>query len=417
MLGNAVVQGIVINSRDITERKQLEEQLLQTHKMEAIGLLAGGIAHDFNNILVPIIGYVELAMMRIPPEDKSYAYLQSVRAAADRATELTRQILAFSRKQVMQMQVIDLNTVVAEFEKMLHRLIREDIDLQAILAPDLHLVRGDKGQIAQVLLNLAVNARDAMPHGGKLTIETANVYLDETYVRQHACSHPPGNFAMLAVSDTGYGMDAETQKRIFEPFFTTKEHGKGTGLGLATVFGIVKQHDGNIWVYSEPGKGTTFKIYLPRAQAAGDALRVPDVSIPATNGTETILVVEDEAMVRQFVCETLAEHGYKVIDAQGAHDALQCVNEQPDAVHLLLTDLIMPEMSGHELYQKVTAVRPDVKVLYMSGYTDSVVIRHGLTESGSNFLQKPVTVQNLTAKVRQVLNTVAEPVLDAEGQA
>ncbi|MCB0154884.1 MAG: PAS domain S-box protein, partial [Anaerolineae bacterium] len=292
--------------RDVTRQRQLEAQLLQAQKMEAIGRLAGGIAHDFNNLLVPIVGYVEMGLMRLSPTEKLYADLTRVREAAERATSLTRQILAFSRKQVLQMEIVDLNTVVTDFQKMTHRLIREDIELVTILEPALFRVKADPGQIGQVLLNLVVNARDAMPLGGKLTLQTANVFLDEAYVKRYAEAQPPGHYAMLAVSDTGQGMDAATRRQIFEPFFTTKERGKGTGLGLSTVFGIVKQHGGNIWVYSEPGQGATFKIYLPIAEEPGQMAEAALPEPALTYGTETILVVEDDEMVRQLVCETLA---------------------------------------------------------------------------------------------------------------
>jgi PAS domain S-box-containing protein len=396
--------------RDIADRKwaeeqrvRLETQLHQAQKMESLGRLAGGIAHDFNNILVPIIGYVELGMMNLSPENELYTDLKRVREAANKATDLTRQILAFSRKQVLEMRVLDLNTVVTDFENMMQRLIGEDIELQTFLDPTLYRIKADKGQIEQVLLNLVVNARDAMPMGGKLTIETANIYLDETYVKKYVNAQPPGHYALLAVSDTGHGMDAETQQQIFEPFFTTKAQGEGTGLGLATVFGIVKQHGGNILVYSEPGKGATFKIYLPQAEGT---VQTPDTTVTESAsiyGTETVLVVEDEEMVRKLVCETLETYGYEVIEAQSPNDGLQLASAE-DKIHLLLTDVIMPEMNGRELYQKVAAAQPGIRVLYMSGYTDNVIVHHGMLDEGVNFLQKPFTVHNLIRKIRQVLS-------------
>ncbi|MBN2390098.1 MAG: PAS domain S-box protein [Anaerolineae bacterium] len=404
LLHDPVVQGIVVNSRDITERKQLEEQIRQIQKMEAIGQLAGGIAHDFNNILVPISLYTEMALRKLSPDEKLYANLQVIREAAGRAADLTRQILAFSRRQVLDMRVLDLNAVVEDFQKMLQRLIGENITLETFLESDLYPVRADKAQIEQVLLNLAVNARDAMPAGGKLTLETANVYLDEAYISQHADTLLPGYYVMLTVSDTGHGMDATTQQRIFEPFFTTKAPGKGTGLGLATVFGIVKQHEGNIYVYSETDKGTTFKIYLPRVEGiveTSDATITPPVTL---RGTETILVFEDDVVVRKLIGETLIGHGYHVIEAQNIEDGLQHAATYKGAIHLLLTDVIMPEMNGQELYQHIATLHPTIKVLYMSGYTDNVVVHHGILEPGINFLQKPFTIDNLTRKVRQILD-------------
>lgn len=397
--------------RDITERKRAEEahqkleaDLRQAQKMEAIGRLAGGIAHDFNNILVPIIGYTELGMKKLSPDDPIYSDLQRVREAAERAAGLTRQILAFSRKQVLEMRAIDLNALIMDFEKMIQRLIGENIEVQISAEPMLHWIKADKGQIEQVLLNLAVNAHDAMPQGGKLTIETDNVYLDEGYIKRYGEAQLPGHYVMLAVSDTGHGMDAGTQQHIFEPFFTTKEQGKGTGLGLATVFGIVKQHGGNIWVYSEPGRGTTFKIYLP--QAIGMTLLPPgEMTSPVSvHGTETVLVVEDEEMVRKLVCETLAAHGYEVMEAPSPTEGLRQTAEYKETIHLLLTDVIMPEMNGQELYQKVAATHPEIKVLYMSGYTDEAIVHHHVLDKEVNFVQKPFTVQTLTQKVRQVLS-------------
>jgi CheY-like chemotaxis protein len=382
----------------------MEAQFLQAQKMEAVGRLAGGIAHDFNNILVPIVGYVELGMMNLSPNDKLYINLKRVKQAADRATGLVRQILAFSRKQVLEMKVLDLNAVVMDFKKMLQRLIGEDIEFQTFLEPALYRVDADAGQIEQVLMNLVINARDAMPDGGKLTIETANTYLDQGYVSRYAGAQLPGHYVMLAVSDTGCGMDAETRQQIFEPFFTTKEPGKGTGLGLSTVFGIIKQHGGNVWVYSEPDKGTTFKIYLPQVESTGETPETAPTEIASIYGTETILVVEDEEMVRRLVCETLSACGYEVLEAQSPNDALRLASERKGTFDLLLTDIIMPEMNGRDMYQKMTAIDPDIKVLYMSGYTDDVVVYHGILDEGVNYLQKPFTIQSLTRKVRLALN-------------
>lgn len=390
--------------RDITERNALEEQLRQAQKMESIGQLAGGIAHDFNNLLLPIIGYSELGMKKLTPADKLYSNLQRVHESANRAAGLTRQILAFSRKQVMDMRVLDLNAVIADFQSMLERLIGEDIEIRTYYEPNLCLVEADKGQMEQVLLNFAVNARDAMPSGGKLTIETANVYLDEKYVVKHVGTLQAGQYVMLVVSDTGRGMDAETQSRIFEPFFTTKSLGEGTGLGLSTSYGIVKQHKGNIWVYSEPGKGTSFKVYLPKAESAGQASAEIIETKTSFLGTGTILVVEDEENTRKFICETLESYGYRAIEAESPSDALDFLSCAANKVDLLLTDVIMPGLNGRELYRKASAIRTDLKVLYMSGYTDNVIVHHGILEEGVNFLQKPFSIQVFVQKVSQLLS-------------
>ncbi|HMQ52141.1 MAG TPA: PAS domain S-box protein [Anaerolineae bacterium] len=401
---------VLIVCQDITERKQLaveNEQLAaqfyQAQKMESIGRLAGGIAHDFNNLLVPIMGYVDMNLASISSESRLYKDLTEVRKAADRAANLTRQILAFSRQQVLELSLLDLNVTIDEFKKMLHRLIGEDIELQTFLSP-LYPIMADRGQIEQVLMNLVINSRDAMPAGGKLTIETANVFLDEAYLEKHASDLKPGRYVMLAVSDTGQGMAAETCKRIFEPFFTTKESGKGTGLGLATVFGIIKQHQGHIWVYSEPGQGTTFKIYLPHANSTIQQTTTPVTKDPlSVCGTETVLVVEDEEMVRKFVCETLEAHGYDVVEAPSPGACLELASGKT-TIDLLLTDVIMPEMNGKDLYQKIAVLHPNSRVLYMSGYINNVVARHSILDEGINFLQKPFTVCDLTRKVREVLN-------------
>ncbi|OPY84391.1 MAG: Blue-light-activated protein [Syntrophus sp. PtaU1.Bin208] len=400
----SIFQDITLRKRAEEEKTILEAQLRHVQKMDAIGLLAGGIAHDFNNILMPIIGYVELAMMKLSSDSEIYNDLRRVRESANRAADLTRQILAFSRKQMLEMQVIDLNVVVQDFKKMVKRLIGEDIDLQVFPAPDLYQVSADKGQIEQVLMNLAVNARDAMPSGGQLTIRTANVYLDEACMKQSGDVRPPGHYVMLAVSDTGCGMDEETRQQIFEPFFTTKERGKGTGLGLSTVFGIIKQHGGDIWAYSEPGKGATFEIYLPQAEGESAALVTAPAETPSIHGTETVLVVEDDEAVRRLVCKTLASCGYQVLEARSPNDALRLASENRETLRLLLTDVIMPEMNGRELYNKTADFHPDIKVLFMSGYTDDVIAHHGILEEGIPFLQKPFTVQNLAQRVRQILS-------------
>ncbi len=408
-----VLVGAVVTYRDISEVKQArealrrsEEQLRQAQKMEAIGQLAGGVAHDFNNLLTIITGYSDLLLGGVlEPSHPARESVQEVLKAAHRAGTLTRQLLAFSRRQVMAPQLLALNSVVQDMDKMLRRLIGEDIQLSSTLSPDLDPVRADPGQIEQVLLNLVVNARDAMPQGGNLTIETANVVLDETYVRMHPGIRP-GRFVMLAVTDTGCGMDEATQARIFEPFFTTKEVGKGTGLGLATVYGIVKQSQGSIYVYSEPGRGTSFKIYLPRAEETAVAAPRPAVAPPLarTGGHETLLVVEDDDAVRALTRTVLRNHSYDVIEAIDPDDALRWVAEHDDPIHLLVTDVVMPGMSGRVLAERLTALRSDLKVLYVSGYTDDSVVRHGLLEAEVAFLQKPFSPDALARKVREVLD-------------
>ncbi|NOZ05197.1 MAG: response regulator [Chloroflexi bacterium] len=390
-------------TREVIAREQVEKQLLHAQKMEAVGRLAGGIAHDFNNLLVPIIGYADLSLADLDPDSKLHTNLVLVRKAAGRATNLTRQILAFSRQQVLKTEVLDLNELIDEFQKMFHRLIGENIEIRTFLAPSPCWVQADKGQIEQVLMNLVINARDAMPAGGELIIETANTLLDEAYAEKYAGELTPGHYALLAVSDTGHGMDAETQKRIFDPFFTTKESSKGTGLGLATTFGIIKQHQGNIQVYSEPGKGTTFKIYLPRAENPLQTT-VPETEGPISiYGSETVLVVEDEETVLNLVCKTLEAHGYDVTGVNNPADCLEMASGKA-SVHLLLTDTIMPGMNGKELYQKLVAIHPNCRVLYMSGYTTNVIVHSGILDEGINFLQKPFTIYQLVRKIRKVLN-------------
>jgi DNA-binding response OmpR family regulator len=378
--------------------------------MEAVGRLAGGIAHDFNNLLMVISGYSEFLLDRLGPEPALRAPAQEIASAAGRATSLTRQLLAFSRKQMLAPKILDLNGVVTENLKMLTRVIGEDIDLVMIPAAALGTVRADAGQIEQVIMNLAVNARDAMPSGGKLTIETSNLSLDE----EHARFHPPlipGNYVMLAISDTGAGMDSETQSRIFEPFFTTKGT-KGTGLGLSTVYGIVKQSGGYIWVSSEQGKGTTFKIYLPRV---ADAVESPAQAVVAPESlatepvTETILLVEDETNLRYLARQFLEKQGYRVIDAADGAVAMQIAVAHEGVIHLLLTDVIMPGMNGRELAQRISEIRPNVKILYMSGYTENVIGRNGTLDAGVRLLQKPFTLHDLKSKVREVLDSTPFP--------
>jgi len=397
-------------AEDVTERRALEQQLRHSQKMEAVGRLAGGIAHDFNNLLMVILGYSEFLLERVGPEPSLRAPAQEISNAAQRASSLTRQLLAFSRKQMLAPKILDLNGVVTENLKMLNRMIGEDIDLVMVPGADLGAVRADAGQIEQVIMNLAVNARDAMPAGGKLTLETSNVSLDEDYARFHA-PLKPGNYVMLAISDTGAGMDAETQSHIFEPFFTTKGT-KGTGLGLSTVYGIVKQSGGYIWVYSEQEKGTTFKIYLPRIadKAESPVQVVAPKEVPAAEpGTETILLVEDEANLRYLAGQFLEKQGYRVVEAADGAAAMQIAVAHEGVIHLLLTDVIMPGMNGRELAQRISEIRPNVKVLYMSGYTENVIGHNGMLDAGVRLLQKPFNLRDLKAKVREVLDSSPIP--------
>jgi PAS domain S-box-containing protein len=395
---------------DVTERRTLEQQLRQSQKMEAVGRLAGGIAHDFNNLLMVISGYSEFLLERLGPDPALRGPAQEIASASERASSLTRQLLAFSRKQMLTPRILDLNGIVTENFKMLTRMIGEDIDLVLVPGMNLGAVRADAGQIEQVIMNLAVNARDAMPSGGKLTIETSNVTLDEEYVRLHAPLQP-GDYIMIAISDTGAGMDTETQSHIFEPFFTTKGP-KGTGLGLSTVYGIVKQSGGYIWVYSEVGKGTTFKIYLPRVASMNEAVAPFSARAGAQRaepGTETILVVEDEANLRALARQFLEKQGYKVIEAADGAVAMQIAVAHEGVIHLLLTDVIMPGMNGRELAQRIAEIRPNVKILYMSGYTENVVGHNGTLDAGVRLLQKPFTLRDLKMIVREVLD--ANPTL------
>ena len=396
------VVGVSSVARDITESRHLEEMFRQAQRMEAVGQLAGGVAHDFNNLLGVILGYTGLLLDRMSVDDPQRKDIEQVEKAGNRAALLTRQLLAFSRKQVLQPKVLDLNAVVAGAEKLLQRLIGEDVELLVRLAPGLGQVKADPGQLEQIIMNLAVNARDAMPSGGKLTIETSNVNLDETYAIQHY-STLPGPHVMLAVTDNGCGMDSKTKAHIFEPFFTTKEFGKGTGLGLSTVFGIVQQSGGYLWVYSEPGIGTSFKIYLPcvGSPAASD---VPaDSAEPAARGFNTILIVEDEADLLEVTHRSLAEVGYSIIAAHSPAEAIVLSGNHPGPIHLMVTDVIMPGMSGGQLATHLCALRPEMKVLFVSGYTDDTIVRHGVLEPGLAFLQKPFSPKTLTRKVREVL--------------
>jgi PAS domain S-box-containing protein len=399
------IVGQYVITSDITERKRLEEELLQAQKMEAVGRLAGGVAHDFNNLLTAIRGYTDLLLTDLRDGDPVRVDVKEIDRAAERAASLTRQLLAFSRRQVLQPTVMDLNVTVANMERMLSRLIGEDIDLIAKFAPDQALVRADAGQIEQVIMNLVVNARDAMPHGGKLTIETAKVELDDDYSRRHVGAEP-GSYVLLAVSDTGVGMDQEAQSHLFEPFFTTKELGKGTGLGLSTVYGIVKQSGGDIWVYSEPEHGTTFKIYLPSVHDAVEVDLVSSRAIESFEGMETILLVEDETLVRGLARRVLERKGYRVLTAHNADGALLICEQHEGPIHLMVTDVVMPGgASGCELAKLLTSLRPEAKVLYISGYTADAIVHHGVLEPDIAFLQKPFTPDVLARKVREVIDT------------
>jgi len=393
---------------DIDERKHLEDQLRHSQKMEAVGQLAGGVAHDFNNLLTAILGYCNLMLEELPREDPVRADLEEIRAAGERAAALTRQLLAFSRRQMLQPQIVDINTIVQQLEKLLRRLISEDVELVTALGPSLLPVRVDPASVEQILVNLAVNARDAMPLGGRLTIETANVELDDAYALAHV-TVTAGDYEMLALTDTGQGMDDATRLRVFEPFFTTKEQGKGTGLGLATVYGMVKQSGGYIWVYSEPGRGTSFKVYYPHAEqrVAAQPEHPGRRHTDDTHGWETVLLVEDEDAVRALAREVLRRHGYAVLEARHGVDAVRAAERHTDDIHLMVTDVVMPHMSGRDLAERLSTVRPKMKVLFMSGYTDHAVMHRDVTP-GAAFIQKPFTPEAFARKVRTVLDS--EPV-------
>jgi two-component system, cell cycle sensor histidine kinase and response regulator CckA len=391
---------------EMTERRRVEEQLRQSQKLEAIGRLAGGIAHDFNNLLTVITGYSGLLISTLPPDDPNAKTVEEIRFAADRAASLTRQLLAFSRRQVLQPKVLALNTSVTHMEQMLRRLIGEHIALNTELAPDLGLVKADPNQLDQVLINLAVNARDAMPHGGRLTIATDNVCIDTADAAQQSADLQPGTYVRLCVSDTGRGMNAETRAHIFEPFFTTKGPGEGTGLGLATVYGIVRQSGGTIIVRSEPGAGTSFRIYLPRLPdtvAPPVALHAEDTR--SKGGGETILLVEDEEAVRRLAQQVLREKGYEVVEVRNCADAILASERYAGPIHLLLTDVVMPDGTGRTVAERLQPRRPEMLVLYMSGYADETILRHGVLGTGTPLLQKPFTATELARRVREALDT------------
>jgi two-component system, cell cycle sensor histidine kinase and response regulator CckA len=406
---------IVVTFIDVSDQRRAEEdkarlevQLRQSQRMEAVGKLAGGVAHDFNNLITTMTGYCDLLLDELEEQDNRRNLVTQVRKSADRAASLTRQLLAFSRKQVLEPRLIDLNRVVRDMDKLLRRLIGEDVALVSRLAPAMRLTYADPGQIEQVVMNLAVNARDAMPEGGTLTIETEIVELDEDYVRERP-EVEVGPHVALSMSDTGYGMDESTRSRIFEPFYTTKDVGKGTGLGLSTVYGIVKQSGGHIWVYSEPGRGATFKIYFPlmAAEGEGGERPSPPEGTPISGGRgETILVVEDDEDVRFLTTRVLRKQGYDVHEAECADDAMRALKRIDGELHLLLTDVVMPGASGPQLARQVGVLRPMVRVLYMSGYTDNAIVHHGVLNAGTDFLPKPFTAKALARKVREILDRV-----------
>lgn len=408
--GQPAILGI---ARNLTERKEAEAekenlmaQLSQSQKIESIGRLAGGIAHDFNNLLTPIIGYSELLLRDIPPDNRGIEKVERIRQASDKAKILIQQLLSFGRKQVLEMKTIDLNQVISSFYEILRRTIRENIDIKLNLTQDSYGIHADKNQIEQIIMNLAVNAQDAIASKGTIAIETAPVFLDEEYVRQHAGVRP-GPFLMLVVTDTGCGMDKETLKKIYEPFFTTKITGEGTGLGLSTVYGLVKQHEGSIWVYSEPGRGSTFKIYFPIIDAL-PADELPPVSehVVIKSMNHTILLVEDSEIVRDMVHELLHDLGFNVIVAEGPKQALKMSAEKH--IDLLVTDVIMPDMTGPELHKLLLKSHPGMKTLYMSGYTNNVIIHHGVLDEGTNFIQKPFAVCDLAMKVGNILDSMGK---------
>ncbi len=399
---NGKITHFVAIKEDVTERRRLEQQLFQAQKMEAVGRLAGGVAHDFNNVLTVILSCSDLVLNGLDEKSPMRSEIEQIREAGKRAANLTSQLLAFSRKQIRSPQVLDLNAVVSQDERMLRRLIGEDVEVVLRLSPDIGRVYTDPVQLEQIIINLAVNARDAMPTGGKLVIETADVTLDENYARDHL-TVKPGPYVLLAVSDSGCGMTREVQAHLFEPFFTTKEHGKGTGLGLSTVYGIVKQNDGYIWVYSEPGQGTTFKIYLPAVKARAVSPPRSRIATEESQCDETILIVEDDPFIRSLASRILSDRGYSILEAHDAVDASTVSRKHQGPIHLLLTDVVLPGASGKQLARSLAEARPEMRVLYTSGYTDDAIIRHGILEAGIAFLQKPFTPELLRRRVREAL--------------
>lgn len=399
------VKGVICISRDITERNRLEQELLQAQKMEAIGRLAGGVAHDFNNLLTVIIGCTQMRMAQLPKDDPGQKDFQAIDQATSRAVMLTSQLLAFSRRQVVEPKVVDLNELITELSKMLSRLIGEDIKFVYTPGGDVGSIKVDPGQMQQILMNLAVNARDAMPHGGQFTVEATNVTLSESDADRHQMQIKSGNYVMLAISDNGIGMSREVQEKIFEPFYTTKEEGKGTGLGLATVYGIVKQAGGHIWVYSEVDHGTTFKIFFPRVTEKASSVKQRQKAAEPPKGEETVLLAEDDVMVRRLTADTLRHFGYNVLEASDGRDALRIIQEyKGPEIKLLLTDVVMPQMGGKELAEKFKATHPKTNVLFTSGYTDDTVVQYGLLDESIDFIQKPYSPDALLWKVREVID-------------
>jgi signal transduction histidine kinase/CheY-like chemotaxis protein len=397
---------VVLYTEDITRQRQAEEQLKLIQRLEAVGRLAGGIAHDFNNLLSVIVGTADFALSNLREGEEFHDDMVAIRDAGQRAAVLTRQLLAFSRRQLLQPEVVNLNAIVYGMESLLRRSLGEDIELRVVFADELGKVKVDPGQIEQVIMNLAVNARDAMPTGGRLTIETANVELDENYAAAHV-SVKPGSYVLLSVSDSGCGMDESTREHLFEPFFTTKGPGRGTGLGLSTVYGIVKQSGGSIWVYSEPGLGTTFRIYLPRERAGSPSTRPTERPARPVSGPATMLVVEDEAPVRGLAQRILSAAGYSILAASNGHEALSLCERHSGEVHLLFTDVVMPGMGGRELVERLLRKRPNVSVIYTSGYTDNAIVHHGTLDAGTDFLAKPFNASTLLGKVKEVLGRAA----------
>ncbi len=396
------ITAVLSSGEDITERKQLQEQLQHATKMEAIGRLSGGVAHDFNNSLIPVLLISEMLLKEMTPDNPMYEDIKDINEAGERCANLTRQLLAFGRRQIIEPKILNLNNVVKNIEKMLGHVINKDIELVKLLEPDLGHIKADLSQVEQIITNLAINARDAMPQGGKLTIETRNVYLDEEYAKGHPYV-TPGPYVMFAVSDTGVGISEEARAHAFEPFFSTKENGKGTGLGLSTVYGIVKQSGGDILIHSEPGAGTTFKIYMPRVEEVKEKVKPDKTAIESLRGSETILLVEDEDSVRKVAKRILEQHGYNILEARNGEVALKIHKQHKESIKLMITDVVMPGMSGKELADRISSLNPSIKVIYISGYTYDTIFHHGVLEGGIRFIQKPFTTESLMRKVREVL--------------